>query len=277
MQQIIFFIQKYKYFLFFLLLEFIAISLTFNNLNFHKSKFVNSANVITGSLYSKASNFSSYFNLEEENHQLLEENIRLRRQLQKLTLGQDFITETQVIDSLLYLQKYVNIDAKIIKNDYTTAFNFLLINRGEEQGVLPEMAVINSKGIIGITDNVSSNYARVQSILNKNSKINARIKNNNFYYGTLTWDGKDYNTIQLTDIPRQAVLKIGDTIETGGKSTIFPEGILIGTISKIYDGNTVNNKLDIKLFNDMSNLGFVYVVKNLHKLEITTLENPENE
>ena len=276
MQQIIFFIQKYKNFLFFLLLEFIAVTLTLNNLNFHKSKFVNSANVITGSLYSKATNFSSYFNLEEENNQLLDENIRLRNQLQKITSGLDSITETQIIDSVLYRQKYINIHARIEKNDYTNEFNFLLINRGKEQGVLPDMAVINSKGIIGITDNVTNNYARVQSILNKNSKVNARLKNSS-YFGTLTWDGKDYNTVQLIDIPRQAVLKIGDTIETDGKSTIFPEGILIGTISKMYEGNTVDNKLDVKLFNDMSNLKFVYAVKNLHKLEIRTLENPENE
>ena len=276
MQQIIFFIQKYKYFLFFLFLEFIAIALTFNNLNFHKSKFVNSANAITGSFYSKATDVSSYFNLKEENNQLLDENIRLRNQLQKLISSQDPILETQVVDSVLYSQKYITSSARVEKNNYTNEFNFLLINKGKEQGVLPEMAVINSKGIIGITDNVTSNYARVQSILNRNSKINARLKNS-FYYGTLTWDGKEYNTVQLTDVPRQAALQIGDTIETGGKSTIFPEGILIGTVSKIYQGSTVNNKLDITLFNDMSNLGYVYVVKNLHKLEIKTLENSENE
>jgi rod shape-determining protein MreC len=138
------------------------------------------------------------------------------------------------------------------------------------------MAVMNSKGIIGITDNVTNNYARVQSILNKNSKINARLKNSN-HFGSLEWDGENYNIVQLMDIPRQAILKIGDTIETGGKSTIFPGGIPIGTISEINKGNTVDNKIHIKLFNDMSNLGFVYVVKNLHKEEIRSLENNSNE
>ncbi len=73
-------------------------------------------------------------------------------------------------------------------------------------------------------------------------------------------------------------LKIGDTIETGGKSTLFPEGILIGTVLKMNQGNTANNKIDVKLFNDMSNLGSVYVVKHLHKEEIQSLEkNTRNE
>ena len=137
------------------------------------------------------------------------------------------------------------------------------------------MAVINSKGIIGITENTSSNYTRVQSILNSNSKINARLKNSN-HFGSLEWDGKAYNSIQLHDVPRQANIKVGDTIITGGKSTIFPEGILIGVIKDI---DTKNNKnlINIQLFNDMSNLRNVYIVTNLDKTEINALNNSTNE
>lgn len=276
MQQIVFFLQKYKYFLFFLFLELIAIALTFNNLNFHKSKFVNSANSITGGFYSKATNISEYLHLKGRNNELVDENTRLRNQLQKYSSSKDSIIETEVIDSVLYNQKYMYINARIEKNDYTSEFNFLNINRGEKDQITAEMAVINSKGIIGITDHVSKNYARVQSILNKNSKINARLKNSN-HFGSLEWNGKEYNIVQLMDIPRQAVLKIGDTIETGGKSTIFPGGIPIGTIFKINEGNSADNKIDIKLFNDMSNLGYVYVIKNLHTKEIQTLENLTDE
>ena len=276
MQQIVFFLHKYKYFIFFLFLEFIAIALTFNNLNFHKSKFVNSANFVTGGLYSKATDISEYLHLKDINKELLDENTRLKNKLQQNTFMLDSTIEVEVIDSVLYHQKYIYINARIEKNEYSSQFNYLTINKGIKEGVFPEMAVINSKGIIGITDNVNNNYARVQSILNKNSKINARVKNSN-HFGSLEWDGKDYNIVQLIDIPRQAILKIGDTIETGGKSTIFPGGVPVGIISKTYNGNTVNNRIDVQLFNDMSNLGFVYVVKNLHKQEIKSLENTSNE
>lgn len=270
MQQLIYFFQKFKYFLFFLLLTFISLGLTFNNLNFHKSKFVNSANSVTGGLFSTTSNISEYLGLKSENKLLAEENTRLKNQLEKKsTIG--FYSDSTVIDTLNYMQKFTYTSAKIINNNYSKDFNFLTINRGENQGIQKEMAVINSRGIIGITDNTSGNYARVQSILNRNSKINARLKNSN-YFGSLGWGGDDYNVVQLSDIPRQAPLKIGDTIETGGKSTIFPEGILIGTISKINKGNTTDNNVDVTLFNDMSNLGYVFVIKNLHKKEINTLE-----
>ncbi|MEO9569783.1 MAG: rod shape-determining protein MreC [Polaribacter sp.] len=276
MQQIIYFFQKFKYFLFFLLLEFIALAFTFNNLNFHKSKFVNSANNITGGIFTTISNSSEYLNLKSENIRLSEENTRLRNSIEK-NISVRFDNDSTVIDSLKYHQKYVYTEAKIINNNYSKTFNFLTINKGKNDHIDKEMAVINSLGIIGITENTSNNYTRVQSILNKNSGINARLKGNTFYYGTLKWNSTNYNIVQLHDIPRQAPLKIGDTIETGGKSTIFPEGIPIGTISKINKGNTADNKVDVKLFNDMSNLRHVYIIKNLHKEEIKSLENISNE
>ncbi len=275
MQQLIFFFQKFKYLLFFLFLQSIALALTFNNLTFHKSKFVNSANTITGGLYSSSSNLSEYLNLKSENLLLSKENTRLKNILEKNT-SMLSNSDSTVIDTLQYYQKYNFTDAKIINNNYTKQFNFLTINKGKNHGIDKEMAVVNSRGIIGITDNSLGNYARVQSILNRNSKINARLKNSN-YYGSLGWNGIDYNTVQLSDIQRQAPLKIGDTIETGGKSTIFPEGILIGTISKINKGNTADNKVDIKLFNDMSNLGYINIIKNLDKIEIKLLEINDNE
>ncbi|MDG1171904.1 MAG: rod shape-determining protein MreC [Polaribacter sp.] len=275
MQQIIYFFQKFKYFLFFLFLEFIALTLTFNNLNFHKSKFVNSANSVTGIFYTTLSNSKEYLSLKSKNQSLQEENTKLKNDLEKNKLF--FSTDISVIDTVKYHQKYTYTEAKIINNNYSKPHNFLTINRGLNEGIVKEMAVINRRGIIGITENVSNNYTRVQSILNKNSNINARLKGNTAYFGTLKWNSIDYNTVQLHDIPRQAPLKIGDTIETGGKSTIFPEGIPIGTVSKINKRNTANSKINVTLFNDMSNLENVYVVKNLHKQEIQLLENNSNE
>lgn len=275
MQQIIYFFQKFKYFLFFLLLEIISIAFIFNNLNFHKSKFINSANSLTGGLYYKFSNISEYLNLKKENKRLAEENTLLKNLLSKnnniIYVDSD---DFKVIDTIKFNQQYSYTSAKIIKNQLNTQFNFLTIDKGKSSEIEKESAVFNSKGIIGITENISKNYTRIQSILNRDSRINARLKNTN-YFGTLSWDGKDYNTVQLFDIPRQAPLKVGDSIETDGKSSIFPEGILIGTIKKITKNNATENKIDITLFNDMSNLGYVYVVKNFNKLEIKALEEDE--
>lgn len=274
MQQLTYFFQKYKYFLFFLLLSFIAIALTINNNTFHKSKFISSANVITGGIYEKTSELSDYFHLEKHNKELILENTKLKNKLESILVLLDSTVHEKIIDSL-YNQVYTYTNAKIIKNEYIKQNNFILVDKGSNDSIYPEMAVINSKGIIGITDQVSPKYARVQSILNTNSKINARLKNS-FHFGTLKWNGKDYNTVQLADIPRQAEVKVGDTVVTGGKSTIFPEGVLIGTVKEINHLNTIS-QIDIQLFNDMSNLGYVYIYKSLNKLEINALEEKGNE
>jgi len=271
MQQIIYFFQKFRYFLFFLFLEFIALTFIFNNLNFHKSKLVNSTNTLTGGLFETLNNSANYFDLKSKNLSLSEENTRLRNLLAKKNTNST-IEDSVIIDTTSYNQKYAYINAKVINNNYTKAFNFLTINKGANQNISKEMAVINSKGIVGITEHVGNKYTRVQSILNKKSKINARLKNSG-YFGTLSWNGENYKNVQLSDIPRQAPLNIGDTIETGGKSTIFPEGVLIGVVTNVGKKNTINNTIEVTLFNDMSNLNYVNVIKNFDKIEIQQIEN----
>ncbi len=123
------------------------------------------------------------------------------------------------------------------------------------------MGVINSLGIVGVIENTSTNYSTVLSILNVKSPINAKIKKSN-HIGSLTWNGKNTGFVQLVDVPRLSSARKGDTIVTGGQSTIFPENINIGTIHKVYIDNETNYyTLDIRLFNDMTSLGYVYVLK----------------
>ena len=139
------------------------------------------------------------------------------------------------------------------------------------------MGVITDNGIIGIVEQSSDNYSRIISILNKNSKINAQLKKTE-HFGSLVWNGKISNVAQLIDIPRLAPLKIGDTIITGGRSTIFPKGIPIGTITS-YSLNEDKSyfTVNVLLFNDMTNIGFVNVIENPNAEEIKEIEKVENE
>jgi len=276
MQQLINFIQKYRYFLFFLFLELITFQLIINNLSFHKSKFINSASSITGDFYSKTNSIRDYFQIDTENKELLNENLILRNKLEKLSQSIDTSPITKIFEKTDLRQRYSYIQGRIEKNQFRNNYNFLTINLGKKDSLVPEMGVINSKGILGIIENVLQRYSRVRSILNKNSKINAKLKNSD-YFGTLTWDGLDYNSTQLLDIPRQAKLEVGDTIITGGMSSIFPEGIPIGSIDNIVNEASIKRIINIKLFNDMSNLKNIYVVKDFDKQQLMNLEKTSNE
>lgn len=270
MQQIIYFIRKFRYFLLFILLEILAFIFIIQHHSYHNSKFVKSANSISGGVYSAVSNVNDFFKLKSENKRLIEENTRIKNLLNKQDLNYDS-TSFKINDSAKYGQKYEYTFAKIINNNYTNRNNSLTLNKGSKLGITSDLGVINSNGIIGVTKSISKNYSTVLSILNNNSKINVRLKNSN-HFGTLVWNGEDYNILQLIDIPRQAHIKEGDTIITGGKSAIFPEGITIGAIKDFNFENNQYQNINIVLFNDMSAIGYVQIVKNLERIEQINLE-----
>ncbi|MBA4133459.1 MAG: rod shape-determining protein MreC [Flavobacterium sp.] len=269
MQQIVNFILKNSNRLLFLLLLVLSLSLTIQSHSYHKSKIISSANFFTGGIYERVNNINEYFNLKSQNEELALENARLK----SLLFNQKDTTKLPEIDSIKGVKKTDIIVSKVIRNSYSVFENYLTINNGSSSGIKRNMGVINSAGIVGIVDNTSPNYATIISILNVKSQINAKIKKSN-HFGSLVWNGKSTGFVQLIDVPRLAGVRKGDTIVTGGQSIIFPENIGIGTIDKVYIDDVTNYyTLDIKLFNDMTNLGHVYIIKNKDAEEITKLEN----
>lgn len=273
MQQIINFIIKNKTFLLFLLLFSISVLFTIQSHSYHKSKFINSANTLTGSLYSTLNNIQAYFNLKLQNQLLAEENSKLR------TLLSDYDVRPNLAfsDSVSYDKTYLFHHANVIKNSYALANNFLTINKGKEDQIREDMGVISSKGIIGIVDKSNAHFSGVISILSTSSRISAQLKKTN-HFGTLKWDGKAPNIIQLVDLEKMAPVKIGDTIITSGRSVIFPKGVPIGII-KNYRLDAVKNfyTLNIELFNDMTNVEHVYIIENNDAKEINMLETSLHE
>ncbi len=269
MQQIINFLIRNKHSLLFLLLLLLSLIFTIQSHSYHRGKFVSSTNFMSGGLYQWQHSISDYFGLKKENERLLSENERLRNQLS--THAVDSLSSKH-IDTTSFDKPYSFTKARVIKNDYSKTDNYILINKGEKDSIFPDMGVITDKGIIGIVENTSKNYSRVISILNSNSRINAGLKKSN-QYGSLVWNGEDPNIVQLETIPRQAILKEGDTIITHGRSTIFPKGIGIGTIVNYkLNQNKSYYLIDVKLFNDMTDIGFVYFIQNNEAEEIKNLE-----
>ncbi len=268
MQQIFNFIFKNSSRLLFLLLLLVSLVLTIQSHSFHKSKVISSANFLSGGVYERINRISEYLNLQTQNEILATENARLKSLLFNIKDS----TLVPKIDSIKGVDKVNIIVSKVIHNSYNVYENYITINSGEKEGVKSDMGVINSAGIIGIVDRTSQNYATIVSILNRKSQINAKIKKTN-HFGSLIWDGKSTGFVQLIDVPRLAAIRKGDTIVTGGQSVIFPENINIGTIDKIFIDNQTNYyTLNVKLFNDMTNLGHVYIIKSKNREEIINLE-----
>ncbi len=265
MQQIINFILRNKTTLLYLFLLVIGLAFSIQSHSYHSSRFFNSANRLAGSIYNAEAGISSYFHLKEENEKLVRDNTRLRNLLFNAGIEE---ADSSVIRSL----SYTIIPAEVIKNSYALRNNYITINKGTGNGVEQDMGVITADGILGIIEHTTNKFASVQSLLNTKSNINAKIKNTN-NFGSLKWDTKRFDVVQLEDIPRMVPLMVGDTIVTGAMSSIFPENIPIGTIKK-FDLNTSESfySIDVALFNDMTNIKKVYIINNTNSEEIRLLE-----
>jgi rod shape-determining protein MreC len=286
MQQLIDFILRKKDVVVYFVLLSLSLSLIFNSNYFHKSKFIIFSNGITNYTNEVFENINWYFELKKINSSLVEENLILKNQLEK------FI-EKNSIDSLENVAfQYQN--AKVISNNLSSIKNNLVINKGIKHGLKNEMGVISSTGIIGIINRTSKNYSSVMSVLNTESKINAKVKRTS-HFGTLEWNGLSNRELLLNDIPETADIKIGDSIITGGMSLIFPEGINIGVVSEIIKKEKFNDtimkfnisnqvkianiefkenylNIEVKLHTDMNNLNNVYVIESLNKNEFENIK-----
>ena len=171
-------------------------------------------------------------------------------------------------------QQYTFMTSKVINNSTNRRNNYLTLNKGSKQGIKPEMGVICSEGIVGIVKDVSDNYSSVISFLHKDSRFSARIRKSG-YIGSMVWNGFDETHGTLNDIAKHVKVSIGDTIVTSSFSTIFPDGVVIGTVAQVSStgGNNFQD-IKVKLSTPFGKLSYVYVISNLFKEEQKALEEP---
>lgn len=270
------FFRRSGFFLTFLGLEVVALVLITRVNSYHQSFFGHISTEITGFITDQTHAVEHYFSLDRENEKLVEENLNLRKKIEKEKKFGGTRLDSVKQEMGDFNQKYKYFNAQVINNSIALKNNFFTLNKGSKDGVENGMGIITSRGVIGLVVGTSKNYARVSSVLNKKyTRISGRIKNKG-HFGTLIWDGEDYRYLQLTQIPKYTAVEIGDTIETYGtfrNAQTFPAGIGIGTVKeKKIDQQQGELILKIKLFEDLSNLNNVYVVQNVNFEELRAIE-----
>lgn len=270
MRNLIRFILTYHFLFLFLIFESLSLTLLFNYNHFQKAKFINSSQRVTGFVYTKIDILKEYLSLRQINQQLVIENAKLNNILQRAYRSDEIFFYGEY-DSI-YRQRYFYTSARIINNSVNKQHNYLTLNKGSEAGIKPEMAVITPFGIVGIVNGVSKRFSTVMSLLNTNLRVSAKVKKNDAF-GSLAWDGIDHREAVLYEIPYHIDISKGDTIITSGFSTIYPEGILIGTVKdfEVRGGNFY--VIRVQLSTDFKQLTYVNVVSNLRKDEQIELEN----
>jgi rod shape-determining protein MreC len=137
----------------------------------------------------KINNTRTYLSLHEINETLAAENVALKNLIAKWGRKESSLFFS--VNDSVYKQQYTHTSAEVIENSTNRQKNFFTINKGESEGIKVNMAVIASNSVAGVIVGCSKNYSVAMSILNLDFKLSARIKSNG-YFGSLSWDGRDY-------------------------------------------------------------------------------------
>ncbi len=269
MERLFLFIYQYRAFFTFLTLELICAWLIIENNRYQGAQFFNSSNGFVASVNNFSQGVREYFSLRDINNTLAAENAYLRQRLE--AKNQAAHLGSAVTDSAV-IKRFDFVSARIVNNSVDRFTNYITINKGSADGIQRNMAVISSLGAVGKVKAVSDHYAVVMSVLNIDMMISASIKRTG-HFGTIQWDGRDPEIVDMKFIPPHVKPVKGDTIVTSGYNAIFPEGIMIGIIEDVHLADAaLFYELDVKLAQDFRKLSFVTVVKSKLKQEQDSIE-----
>lgn len=275
MHNLLSFLVRYSSWILFTIYALISCSLLFKSNPYQHALYLTSANSISSGVYNTSNGITSYFNLRDINYDLQRNNAELERQVLNLKAEIRRYHELEYEDSVKVdpsLERYSFYIAHVINNSVSRPHNYITIDKGSEDGIRPEMGVIDQNGVVGIVNVVGPHSARIISLLNNRLRISCKIKESQ-HIGSLVWDGRSPQAAVLEELPRHATFHKGDTIVTSGYSTTFPEGVPVGTVAGVmrnYDDNFY--ALSVKLFTDFSTLSTVRIIADNMKDELEALE-----
>jgi len=265
------FLIKQGYTLCFLCLFSFSTFLIVQGNNFHNASFFSAYHGVAAGYYSMTTEASSYLNLRRVNNQLLLENKSLR---QSLNSSKRLLDSSAQFSSGEKHQKYTYTTAKVVDFSLNRNTNYIIINKGSNQGVQKEMGVITSEGLVGVVKDVTGNYASVISLLNKGKLSFYGILPNTGYSGRVNWASNNPYELSMYEVPKKSYVSIGDPVLTGRESSVFPEGIPIGSIIDVQNPEgEIFYQLKVQPKVDFAKLNHVYVITNLYKEEQDSLKN----
>ncbi len=272
MRNFFLFIQRYSHFFLLLLLESIAFYFIYSFNTYHHAVILNSSNSANGFVIEKRADITKYFSLGLENERLQLENVALR----KLVLESYYIDKGDTITNTdtTFRQKFTYIPGNVIQNSTDLMNNYITIDKGSRHGIKRNMGVIGPQGIVGRIVATSENFSVAMSVLNSKFVATPKLEGNTSSTGKLVWKGESPYFAQIELINKYNVVKKGSTIRTSNYSPDFPENILIGKVAEVKPDNGGSFlKIKVRLSTNFTNLRSVYIINNLQKTELESLES----
>jgi len=218
------------------------------------------------------SQYIDWLYLQTKNEQLLEQNRNLLMLAFNQKRSTDVVKTVYHGDSLLFSYH----PAKVVEGTVHKQNNYIVLDKGYNDGIRADWGVISLEGVVGIIKEVSPNFSVAFSVLHSQFRLSVKIKNTTIL-GDLTWDGTNIYYAQINNIANiDENINAGDTVVTR-QSLIFPQDYPVGIVSFISpkaEGGFF--ALKVKLFVPFNKLRNVYIVELVNSEELNNLMERAN-
>lgn len=161
--------------------------------------------------------------------------------------------------------EYKPVNATVLSRNKSYWFNTITVDKGTNDGIKTDMAVVTKEGLVGKTTKVSHNSSEIKLItsddLNYKVSVSLSVQSEDTYAILSGYNKKD-KTVKVIGVDKDSNVKIDDTVLTSGLGGLFPRGIYVGTVSKITsDKYNLSKTVYVKTSQDFNNLHYVTILK----------------
>jgi len=194
------------------------------------------------------------------------ENDQLKKrvlELEGVTQAQAaIVSQTNELEDLLRLQQSLvapTLAARVIAGDPAPGADMITIDRGSDDGVEPDMAVVGHRGVIGRVFNRPTAHAAQVQLLKGRLAAAAAVTERSLAAGVVQGGAGDPPLeMNFVDVLRD--IEVGERVLTSGLDGIYPRGFLIGTVERAVKGSGVYSDLRVRPAVDFRRLDVVLVV-----------------
>ena len=253
-------VVAFKEYLLFAFFTGISLALLATNDGQQMSALRSAAVLTVGFLQDSFTFIPDYFNLRRENKALVEENMNLSDEVNRLREARLENIRLRAMIDLKQKSKGRLLAADVVGKTLQLLRNTVTLDIGNHDGVRLNSPIVSPDGLVGKIVATSSGYSVGQILLNKDLRVSAKDQRSRVD-GIVQWQGGP--TLQFSDVVKTMDVKEGDVIVTSGYSTVYPEGIAIGVVAstRLLPGSLFQ-VIDIAPGVDFTRLEEVFIVSS---------------
>jgi len=216
-----------------------------------------------------------YFSLRSENKVLRELNVKLSEEVNLLREAQLENIRLRQMLGLRERSSYPTIPARIVGKTLQLMRNTITLDVGRDRGVRERMPIVTGLGLVGKITATSGSYSIGQILFNRRMRVSAKIQRSRVD-GIVEWDGG--TTLTLKNVAKTLDVQAGDVVVTSDYSSLYPEGIRIGTVvSAAQIPGSLFQRVEIAPSVDFGTLEEVFVITRQPDTSRVRLEREQGE